>query len=410
MKMRETSILVINAGSTSLKCDVLAVNVDVDPASVRRLTSVRITEIGGTSTFTATVEATSQQMDCPDLGDHASATRFVLDWLAKSGTLHLEGLDGIAHRIVHGGSRRFEPTIIAKDVLTDIASANELAPLHNGPALDAIAAAQDSLPGVPMVAVFDTSFFRDLPDPARLYAIPRRTAEQHGIRRYGFHGIAHRYMAGRATELLGGSRRIITLQLGGGCSAAAILNGRPIDTTMGMTPLEGLVMATRSGDIDPSIVRVLMRRESQGPEEIDRWLNEQCGLLGVSGASADMRALLDLEGEGHAAASLAIEMFCIRVRKCIGAYMSVLSGADAIVFGGGIGEHSAEVRSRICRGMDWCGLMVSDEANREANGREQLISNDASKINALVISVDEAILIANDAAKCLRRHVKETSP
>lgn len=397
-------ILVINAGSTSLKFDVLSLKSDAGAHPAERLAGGRIVGIGRATEFQAMIGGASQKMDRPQLRDHAAAAQFALDWLLKYRGLRTRDFDGIAHRIVHGGPHRFEPTLIDNDVLREVSAARDFAPLHNDPALSAIEVARRCLPGAPMVAVFDTAFFHDLPAPALLYAIPRSTADRYGIRRYGFHGIAHRCMAERGVKLLGegNARRIVTLQLGGGCSAAAIRDGRPVDTTMGLTPLEGLVMATRSGDIDPSIVRMLARYQSKSPEEIDRWLNQACGLLGVSGVSADMRELLELEASGHEGASLAIEMFCHRVRKCIGAYMSVLGGADAIIFGGGIGEHSPEVRARICRGMEWCGLIISDRANSEAIGREQRISADSSIVGAFVIPVDESPLIAADAARCLR--------
>jgi len=397
-------ILVLNPGSTSLKFQLVLTGVATGCMRSPDALHGQVTGIGHAPEFSATAGKTGHRASRPDLLDLPRAARFVLDWLQSHGAFRSDGVNGVAIRVVHGGPRQFDPAPLDDQTLSDISAASDLAPLHNGPALGTVAAVRQLLPDMPIVAVFDTAFFRDLPAAARLYAIPLKTAERYGIRRYGFHGIAHRFMAERATALLGpaSSRRIITLQLGGGCSAAAILDGRPIDTTMGLTPLEGLVMATRCGDIDPSIIRLLMRKESISVDQVEQWLNEQCGLLGLSGVSADMRQLLELAANGHSDASLAVEMFCARVRKCIAAYMGVLGGADAIVFGGGIGEHSAEVRSRVCRGLEWCGLDLSDSANRTTEGREHRISSGSSTVAVFVTTVNEAQPIAADAAECLR--------
>jgi acetate kinase len=397
-------ILVLNAGSTSLKFEVVEARSPGD----RRVQSADLrgefSGIGGATHFHTTADERSATSARPDLRDHASAIRAALEWLTSHDAFECDGVRAIAHRVVHGGPRLFDPVVISDRVLTELDAARDLAPLHNGPALDVIRAARALIRDVPMIAVFDTAYFRDLPDVARLYAIPQPVADRLGIRRFGFHGFAHRFMARRANALLSddGSRRMITLQLGGGCSAAAILQGRPIDTSMGLTPLEGLVMATRCGDIDPAAVALLVRRSAMTPDEAETWLNRECGLLGVSGASGDMRELLRLETDGHAGASLAIRMFCSRVRKCVCAYMGVLGGADAIVFGGGIGEHSAEIRARICRGIEWCGVKVDEDKNRRADGREHRISTADSGVTVVVTPVREAEPIAADAAECLR--------
>ena len=396
-------ILVINAGSTSLKFDV--VDTDLAQERPRHNQALRgaVVGIGGEPRLHAEAHGAAEAR--PDLDDHGSAARAVVAWLTERGAFTGDGIDAMAHRIVHGGPRLFEPVVVTEPVWRELEAASELAPLHNAAALKAVQAAHGSIPDLPIVAVFDTAFFTDLPDISMFYAIPRAIADEHGIRRFGFHGIAHRFMAERASLMLGdeSAHRVITLQLGGGCSAAAVLGGRPIDTTMGLTPLEGLVMATRCGDVDSSVVALLARRGVMTPAEAERWLNRECGLLGVSGTSGDARELLRHEAWGHAGASLAIRMFCARVRKCIGAYMSALGGADVLVFGGGIGEHSADIRGRICCGMEWCGLRIDERRNESAVGVEQRISHDDSGVAVYVTPVQEAALIAADAEACLRR-------
>jgi acetate kinase len=256
-----------------------------------------------------------------------------------------------------------------------------------------------------MVATFDTAFYADLPEEARLYALPRELSERLGIRRYGFHGLAHRYMVTRFRALRPevGQPRLVTLQLGNGCSATASADGRPLDTSMGFTPLEGLIMGTRSGDLDPALPLFLAESEKLTPAEVDSLLNTRSGLLGLSGISHDMRDLLAASRRGEASAELAIAAFCLRVRKYVGAYLSVLGGADAIVFGGGIGEHSPEIRARICGGMEWAGLRLNLGANDAALGGEERISTDASPVEAWVLSVNEAAIIAEDVYTCLHR-------
>ena len=251
---------------------------------------------------------------------------------------------------------------------------------------------------LPMVAVFDTSFHQSLPPHAAQYAIPGDLTAKYAIYRYGFHGLAHQCMAERLAQLApdGAGRRFITLQLGNGCSVAAIKDGRSIDTSMGFTPLEGLVMGTRSGDVDPAMVSFLARREGVAADEVERWLNTRSGLLGVSGSSGDVRDLLAAEQAGDSRAALALEMFCYRARKYIGAYAAVLGGVDAIAFGGGIGENAPAIRARILEGMLWAGLELDVARNQATAGAEGLISKDGSRMRAYVVRVDEERLIAQE--------------
>jgi acetate kinase len=293
-------------------------------------------------------------------------------------------------------------------VIAGIEAAVELAPLHNRLALAAIRAARAALgPEVPMVATFDTAFHSGLPEWAARYPIPPELAARHAVRRYGFHGIAVRYMVQRYASITATpveQTRLIALQLGNGCSATAVQAGHSVDTSMGLTPLEGLMMGTRSGDVDPSLAGLLARKEGVDVAEAESWLNTRSGLLGVSGHTRDMRQLLEAKDRGDARSALAVEMFCYRVRKYIGAYLAVLGGADAVVFGGGIGENAQEVRARICTGMGWCGLELDQERNAQTVGSEGRISTDTARLHAYVIPVDEAAVIARDTVHCLREH------
>lgn len=334
---------------------------------------------------------------------HYEAAGRVLDWMR--GCFAEAAPTAVGHRVVHGGELFSAPVRITDEVLAKIEALSTLAPLHNPAAAAAIRACRAHL-GVqmPMVAVFDTAFFRGLPQHARRYALPASWSRDYGIQRFGFHGIAHRYLYQRAAEISGADPkacRVITLQLGHGCSIAAVRGDEVLDTSMGFTPLEGLVMATRCGDVDPG---VLLHLAAQGltPQELDEGLNHRAGLLGLSGASSDMRELLRLEAEGHAGAALAVQTFCHRARKYLGAYLAVLGGADAIVFGGGIGEHAAPVRARICAGMQWCGLVLDEAANQAAAGVEECISAPQSPVAAYVIPVNEELLIARDTLECLK--------
>ena len=302
---------------------------------------------------------------------------------------------------MHGGERFTHSTRIDDTVRRELEDLIELAPLHNPHNLRGIAAARAALgPGVPQVAIFDTAFHHSLPDVAYLYAIPYQLYRRHRVRRYGFHGTSHRYVAYRYRQLTGRTRertKIITLHLGNGASACAIDGGDSVDTSMGFTPLEGLVMGTRSGDIDPAILDFVSGKEGLTLHELDSMLNKQSGLLGVSGLTADMRELLAEEAEhGDRRARLAIEVFCYRVRKYLGAYLAAMNGADAIVFAGGIGENSPDVRSRICTGMDWLGVALDPQKNASTTGNEGRIDHDGSRLEVWVIPTDEELLIARD--------------
>jgi acetate kinase len=307
--------------------------------------------------------------------------------------------------VVHGGERFSKSVLITDEVLRGIEDGIELAPLHNPANIAGIAAARASLGlGVPQVAVFDTAFHQTLPEHAYLYAVPYQLYRRHRIRRYGFHGTSHRYVAYRYRTLRGIPREatnIITLHLGNGCSIAAIREGNCIDTSMGLTPLEGLVMGTRSGDIDVSIVDFIGSKEGLTAAEVESLLNKQSGLLGISGLTDDMRELLAEAHENNdRRARLAVEIFCYRARKYIGAYLAAMNGAEAIVFTGGIGQNSPEVRAKICEGLAWLGIQIDATRNAaHTSGREGQINAEESRVGVYVIPTNEELLIARDAVR-----------
>ncbi len=342
-----------------------------------------------------------------DLQDHAMAASWVLDLIRspRSGPKRGDSVPVVGHRVVHGGERYTGAIRVTDEVLSEIELLNHLAPLHNPPSVAVMRVCRRELgSAAPMAAVFDTAFFAKLPASARGYALPADWRQAHGIRRYGFHGIAHRYLYERFLEIAGaGSRtsRVITLQLGHGCSATALHEGTPLETSMGFTPLEGLIMATRPGDVDPGALLHLARTAGLTFETLDDGLNRRSGLLGLSGTSADMRELLELEAGGHAGARLAVEAFCHRVRKYLGAYMAVLGGVDAVLFGGGIGENSPVIRDRICRDMEWCGIRLQREQNAASLGTEARIDSGELPCRVYVIPVDEEWLIAQETLRCL---------
>ena len=402
-------ILAANCGSSTLKFKLIEVgNEGASPNRGSVIAVGSVERIGGGQ---PAVDFSSENGEClqqpTDIKDHDAAIRCVFDWLRSTHLVGPDGPEAVGHRIVHGGDRFSEPALIEAETMDAIESLVELAPLHNGPSLAAIRAAREVLnSSVPMVAVFDTAFHSTLPEHAAQYAIPKDLADRHGIRRYGFHGIAHRYMTERYAAITGTSVervKLVTLQLGNGCSATAVRDGLSVDTSMGFTPLEGLMMGTRSGNIDPFLVGFLSRQENVDVEEVERWLNTRSGLLGVSGISRDVRELLEAEARGETRAALALEMFCYQIRKYVGAYITALGGTDAVIFGGGIGENASQVRARICADMDWCGLVLDLERNARTIGSEDRISTEDSSVHAHVVSVDEEMMIAYDTADYLQK-------
>ncbi|HEU5361296.1 MAG TPA: acetate kinase [Candidatus Deferrimicrobiaceae bacterium] len=404
------NVLAFNCGSSSVK--FLAAEMDPEGTAGRseRVRARGIVErIGGDALLSFRLEGGPPARMADRIVGHEEAIRRIFAWIDSArGSLFPDGpggIDAIGHRVVHGGRQFTRTTRIDESVTEAIDSLEEMAPLHNPPSIAGIRAARAAAgKGIPMVAVFDTSFHASLPDCASLYAIPYELSTRHGIRRYGFHGISYQYLLSRyctLTETPPGEATLVAFHLGNGCSAAAIRKGASVDTSMGFTPLEGLVMGTRSGDIDPAVFGLLESEEGLPPREVENLLNRRSGLLGLSGISRDMR---DLLGEGNVPrARLAVEIFCYRARKFLGAYLAALGGAEAIVFSGGIGENAPEIRARILEGMEWFGIRIDPDRNRETAGREGEIGAPGSRVRLFVIPSDEEIVIARETAACLRR-------
>jgi acetate kinase len=406
------NVLVLNAGSSSLKFQIIATDPDrIKHNTDERLCRGQIERIGEEATITVHAGKAGSQKSTASLRDMDAALDHVLKLVSDraeiAGIRSIKDIHAVGNRIVHGGESFSESALITEAVLKGIEACAELAPLHNPNNIKGVMAARKLLgQEVPQVAVFDTAFHSSIPEHAYLYAIPYRLYERHRIRRYGFHGTSHRYVAHRyrvLRQLTREQTHIITLHLGNGASAAAIRAGQPVDTSMGMTPLEGLMMGTRCGDLDPSVVNVIASREGLPADEVDSLLNTQSGLLGVSGFTNDMRKLTEQmrQHDQHRRASLAVEMFCWRARKYIGAYLACMSGADAIVFTGGIGENSPEVRAKICAGLEWAGLRLHEQQNQKLVGAEGTISADGSTLLAYVIPTDEELLIARDTVRVI---------
>ena len=389
------TILVLNCGSSTLKFQLME-TVSVKDKE-RKLARGIVDRIGKQASYRFEAGGAVSQEKTAVIPTHEEAVRLIIDWLrSKPG---LDSIDAVGHRVVHGGDRFTKSVLIDDEVIATIEALCEIAPLHNPAALSGIRAARDILgASVPMVAAFDTSYHHSIPEQAALYAIPYELSQKHKIRRYGFHGLAHQYDIARYAEIVGKRADeidAVTLHLGNGCSASAIRNGQSIDTSMGFTPLEGLVMGTRSGDLDPALVSYLARKEAVDAAEIEQWLNQRSGLRGLSGISNDMRELAAAY-DRNPRARLAVEVFCYRARKYLGAYLAVLGGAEAVMFSGGIGENSSSVRAMICRDMDWCGLHLDSSANEAVLGRDGIISSDDSSLKIAVIHTDEEMIIARE--------------
>jgi acetate kinase len=386
-------IVVINCGSSSVKLDVFDAHGEDNPlqAQVERV---------GTDQAKMTVEVRGEAPHQRLLGqaDHDAAVSALLDVVMSRG----DPIQAVGHRVVHGGEQLTRSMIITTEVMAAIERCVPLAPLHNPANLQGIRAVTARLPQVPQVAVFDTAFHATLPAAAYLYAIPRRYHREHGMRRYGFHGTSHRYVADQAALLLGQpitSLKMVTLHLGNGCSACAVDGGISVDTTMGMTPLEGLVMGTRAGDVDAAVVLQLARLV--GIDGAERLLNKDSGLLGVSGLSSDMRDLLARRDAGHQDAGVAIAVFVHRVRKAVGALACAMGGVDAIVFTGGMGEHAAAIRAEVCAGLTFLGAAIDVAANQQKSRTNRDVASSGSRVRVVVVATDEEKAIAQQTAQLL---------
>ena len=408
------NILVLNCGSSSVKFQIIETDLDlIERDGDRRLAGGLLERVLGQALITIQSEGQPKIRRAEPLRDHREAIDYIVRWIispdSKISNINALGdIHAVGHRVVHGGESFTKSVLLDDQVIEKIEDNIELAPLHNPANLKGIMAARELFgTGVPQVAVFDTAFHSTMPETSYLYAIPYQLYRRHRIRRYGFHGTSHRYVAYRYRRIMGIDREkvnVITLHLGNGCSACAIKNGDSLDTSMGFTPLEGLVMGTRGGDMDPSLIEFIRNKEGMTVREIDTMLNKQSGLLGISGLTNDMRELLDEEREKQdRRARLAIDIFCTRVKKYIGAYLAELGGTNAIIFTGGIGENSPAIRERVCNGLQWFGLTLDSNTNASMiNGKEGEISSAGSRLKAFVIPTNEELLIARDTVRTVK--------
>jgi acetate kinase len=396
-------ILVLNSGSSSLKYQLIDGHTEEVVAkglaecvgiACRCGRIIQETQAAGKLAFDAEMLDHDQAMD----------RVFALLTDPGQGVVSTGEIAAVGHRVVHGGERFTRSTLIDHEVIAEIEKMSTLAPLHNPPNLAGILAAMRLLPGVPQVAVFDTSFHATIPDYAYTYALPYRYYTDYGVRRYGFHGTSHQYVAGQAADMLAkrgvdpARARIITCHLGNGCSMTAIVGGRVVDTSMGLTPAEGLVMGTRCGDVDPAVLTYLARVLGATAAEIDTIINKESGLLGISGITSDMRDITEAVTKGHPRALLALNVFCYRIRKYIGAYAAAMGGLDAIVFTAGIGENVPVVRERVCRGLEFLGIELDQEKNCSFHGQGDL-ATPSSSTRIFLIPTNEERMIARETLR-----------
>ena len=396
-------ILVLNCGSSSVKYKLL------DMTSKEVLGSGGVEKIGMKGSFLKHTKQNGEKIILEgEVLEHQLAIEYILGVLtsAKHGCIkNMEEIDAVGHRVVHGGEKFNSSVVITDEVIRNIEACIEIAPLHNPPNLAGIFAISDLLPQIPQVAVFDTAFHQTMPEHAYMYGIPYTLYKKYGIRRYGFHGTSHRYVSRRACEFLGldyQKTKIITAHIGNGGSITAIENGKSVDTSMGFTPVEGLMMGTRSGDVDLGVVTYLMEKEMISTSATTTLFNKHSGVLGVSGISSDMRDIEKAISEGNQRAKLALGMYEYRIKKYIGSYAAVLNGFDVLVFTGGVGENQTITRERICNGLSYLGIEIDPEINR-IRGEELLISTSNSRVKVVVIPTDEEYLIASDTMELVSK-------
>ena len=397
-------ILVLNCGSSSIKYKLF----EMETKEV--LAQGGIEKIGLTGSFLKlTLPNGEKKILEKDIPEHTVGVEFIFQTLtsAEFGALKsLDELDAVGHRMVHGGERFSQSVILNKEVLDAFTACNDLAPLHNPANLKGVNAVSALLPNIPQVGVFDTAFHQTMPAHAYMYAVPYELYEKYGVRRYGFHGTSHRYVSQRVCEYLGipveGSR-IITCHVGNGGSIAAVKDGKCIDTTMGLTPLEGLMMGTRSGDIDAGAVTFIMEKEGLNATGISNLLNKKSGVAGISGVSSDMREVTAAANNGNARARLSLDMYFYRIKKYIGAYAAAMGGVDVILFTGGVGENQADCREAACSGLEFMGVKLDKEINNVTRGEETIISTADSKVKVVVIPTDEEMMIASDTLELVKK-------
>ncbi|MRH42852.1 acetate/propionate family kinase [Aquibacillus halophilus] len=391
-----SNILAINAGSSSLKFQLIEMPEEIV------LAKGIVERIGlNDSIFTFEVNDDKDKI-VKDIDDHEEAVKMLLNKLTSSGVIKsLNEIDGVGHRVVHGGERFSDSVRITEEVIKEIEDVSELAPLHNPANLTGIRAFKEILPEVPSVAVFDTAFHQTMPEQSYLYSLPYEYYEKYGIRKYGFHGTSHKYVSERASELLGipgDQLRLLSCHLGNGASIAAIENGKSIDTSMGFTPLAGVTMGTRSGNIDPALIPYIMDKTGKTAGEVMNVLNKESGMLALSGFSSDLRDIEEKASSGDHRAELALEVFAEKIHKYIGSYAAKMHGVDAIIFTAGVGENSVTIRERILEGLEFMGVYW-DKALNQIRGKETFINFPHSPVKVIVIPTNEEVMIARDTVR-----------
>lgn len=397
-------ILVLNCGSSSVKYKLL------DMQTSETLGQGGVEKIGMKGSFLKHTRRDGQKVILKgEILEHQTAVEYILGVLTspKHGAIaSLDEIDAVGHRVVHGGEKFNSSVLITDEVIQKIVDCIDIAPLHNPPNLSGITAVSDLMPAVPQVAVFDTAFHQTMPAKAYMYGIPYQLYTKYGIRRYGFHGTSHRYVSRRACEFLGinyEQSKIITAHIGNGASITAIENGKSIDTSMGFTPIEGLMMGTRSGDVDLGVVTFLMEKEMIGSASVSTLFNKYSGVLGVSGVSSDMRDIEKAIAEGNERARLALEMYEYRIKKYIGSYIAALNGVDVLVFTGGVGENQVLLRHNICNNLSFMGVKIDNDLNATSRGTEILLSTPDSTVKVVVIPTDEEFMIASDTMEIVKQ-------
>ncbi len=392
-------VLVINSGSSSVKYQLF--NMEEEEVLVKGI----VERIGIDGSFLEQEFSRRDELRIDEeIENHSQAINLIMDTLLDDevGVIEdMEEISAVGHRVVHGGEEFSGSVKITEEVIEKMEEVSDLAPLHNPPNLAGIRVCRELMPETPQIGVFDTSFHQSMPEHAYIYALPYEYYKKYGIRRYGFHGTSHRYVAQRAADMAGKDledMNIITCHLGNGASVAAVKNGKSVDTSMGLTPLEGLVMGTRCGDLDPAIVPFLQKREDLSPDEIDSIMNKESGLLGLSGISNDSRDIEEAASEGDKRAQLARDVFAYRVKKYIGAYTAAMGGVDAIVFTAGIGENAVGLREEMLSGLEYLGFELDEKANH-TRGEEVEISTSESDVSVFVVPTDEELVIARDTAE-----------
>lgn len=395
-------VLVINCGSSSLKYQLI--NMENESSLATGLVE-RIAIEG--SKLTQKVDGREKYVLTVPMKNHKEAISHVINTLLDDVQGVIKSSDEISavgHRVVHGGEKYSASVIITDEVMKDLEEFSQLAPLHNPPNIIGINACKELMPNTPMVAVFDTAFHQTMPEKAFLYGLPYELYKENHIRKYGFHGTSHKYVSQRAAEILGEDikgLKLVTCHLGNGSSVAAVNGGVSVDTSMGFTPLEGLLMGTRCGDIDPAIIPYLMDVKGYSYEEVNNIMNKKSGVLGLSGVSSDFRDIEDAAAQGNDRAKLALDVFHYRVKKYIGYFMAAMNGVDAIVFTAGLGENGAETREEIISDMEWFGIKLDKEKNK-VRGQERIVSTDDSKVKIIIIPTNEELMIARDTLTLLK--------